>query len=281
MTASTVRIAVVAPANRVDPAVAARVVELCKSIYAARVALTFHPQCHLSAGHFAGDDDARAAAFIEVANDPSYDSVWFGRGGYGSGRIVEMALPKLSSAARRKTYLGYSDIGALLAALYGAGIGRVVHGPMPSDIVRVDGEAAVKRSLSFLVDHAAEAVEPTALSGTKCVAFNLATFASLVGTPLQPDLSGHVLMLEDVAEYMYRIDRMMFQITSNPGVRTVAGIKLGRFSEVPENDPPFLQTEVDVVQYWCRRAGIAYLGRADIGHDAQNKVVPFGATAIS
>ena len=281
MTSRTKRIAVVAPANRVDPAVAARVLALAKSVHGARVELVFHPQCHLSAGHFAGDDAARAAAFVEVANEPKFDAVWFGRGGYGSGRIAELALPKLTAAAKRKIYLGYSDIGALLAALYKEDIGRVVHGPMPSDIVRADGEAAVGRALSFLVDQPPETVEPTAWSGAKCAAFNLATFSSLVGTPLQPDLSGHVLMLEEVAEYMYRIDRMMFQIASNPGLRKLAGIKLGRCSQVPENDPPFLQTEVDVVQYWCTRSGIAYLGRADIGHDAENKVVPFGGMITS
>ena len=281
MASLTVRIAVVAPANRVDPTVAARVAALAKSVYGARAELVFHPQCHLSAGHFAGDDAARAAAFVEVANDATFDAVWFGRGGYGSGRIAEIALPKLTAAAGRKIYLGYSDIGAVLAALYKNEIGRAVHGPMPSDIVRTDGEAAVRRALSFLIDQQEEAVEPTASSGSKCVAFNLATFSSLIGTPLQPDLTDHVLMLEEVAEYMYRIDRMMFQIASNPALRKLKGIKLGRCSQVPDSDPPFLQTEVEVVQYWCARAGIAYLGRADIGHDAENKVVPFGEMITS
>lgn len=281
MTARTVRIAVVAPANRVDPSIAQRVAVIAKSAFAGRVELVFHPQCHLSSGHFAGDDAARAAALIEVANDAKFDAVWFGRGGYGSGRVVETVLPKLTAAARRKLYLGYSDLGTVLAAFYVNGIGRVAHGPMPSDLARDNGEAAVRRALSFLVDRLPETVEPTAWSGAKCVAFNLATFCSLIGTPWQPDLTGHVLMLEDVAEYMYRIDRMMFQITSNPGLRKLAGIKLGRCSQIPDNDPAFLQTEIEVVQSWCKRSGIPYLGRADIGHDAENKVVPFGGMLTS
>jgi muramoyltetrapeptide carboxypeptidase len=107
------------------------------------------------------------------------------------------------------------------------------------------------------------------------------TFSQLVGTPFQPDLSGHVLMLEEVSEYMYRIDRSLFHVTSNAAVRRVAGIRLGRCSAIPENDPDFGQTEVEVVQHWCRKSGIPYLGRADIGHDVGNTIVPFGGLQLA
>lgn len=271
-----VRIEVVAPANRLDPAIAERVKALASQLYSNRVALSFHPQCHLSSGHFAGDDAARAAAFLEVSNDPAIDAVWFARGGYGSCRILEAVLPRLNDSARRKTYLGYSDMGSLLGALYARGFPNLVHGPMPTDMAREGGEAAVRRALSHLVDRAPDALEPSLVSGGRSVAFNIKTFNELVGTPFQPDISGHVLMLEDVSEYMYSIDRSLFHITSNEGVRRAAGIRLGRVSAVPPNDPDFGKTEVQVVEYWCKRSGIPYLGRADIGHDADNKIVPFG-----
>jgi muramoyltetrapeptide carboxypeptidase len=245
------------------------------------VDLVFHPQCFRSAGHFAGTDAERAAAFVEVANDPSFDALWFGRGGYGSCRIAEEALSQLSQAARGKIYLGYSDAGVLLAGLYAKGFPAIVHGPMPADIARSGGEAAVARALSYLSNDAADAVEPSVASSGKVVAFNMMTFSQLIGTPLQPDLTGHVLMLEEVSEYMYRIDRSLFHITSNPAVRRVAGIRLGRCSAIPDNDPDFGQGEVDVVRHWCAKAGIPYLGRADIGHDADNKVVPFGGLATA
>ena len=240
------------------------------------VELHFHPQCFLSAGHFAGTDAERAAAFVEIANDASFDALWFGRGGYGSGRIAETALGQLTDAARAKTYLGYSDAGVLLAGLYGKGFPGVVHGPMPADINRSGGEAAVARALSYLATGAAETLEPSVAGSGKVAAFNLMTFSQLIGTPFQPDLAGHVLMLEEVSEYMYRIDRSLFHVTSNPAIRRVAGIRLGRCSAIPDNDPDFGQTEVEVVQHWCGKAGIPYLGRADIGHDAGNKIVPFG-----
>jgi muramoyltetrapeptide carboxypeptidase len=254
---------------------AERVTALAAQHYPA-IELAFHPQCFLLSGHFAGSDAERVASFVEVANDASFDALWFGRGGYGSCRMAEEALGKLNGAAAAKTYLGYSDAGALLAGLYARGFQSVVHGPMPADIVRTGGEAAVLRALSYLSTGAADTLELSVASSGKVAAFNMMIFSQLIGTLLQPDLAGHVLMLEEVSEYMYRIDRSLFHITSNPSVRRVAGIRLGRCSATPDNDPDFGQTEVEVVQHWCRKSGIPYLGRADIGHDASNKIVPFG-----
>ena len=186
------------------------------------------------------------------------------------------ALPRLTDEARAKTYLGYSDDGALLAGLYARGFRDVAHGPMPVDITREGGEAAVKRALACLVDRAPEALEPTSSSETPTAAFNIMILSHLLGTPLEPDLAGHVLMLEEVAEYMYRIDRALFHITCNPRIAPVAGIKLGRCSAIPQNDPDFGQNEDEIARTGASASGIPYLGRADIGHDVDNKVVPFG-----
>ena len=270
------RIAVVAPAARISDEIAARVGALAAQLYPQRLAeLFFHPQCFLTSGHFAGDDTARGDAFIAVANDPHFDAVWIGRGGYGSCRIAEAVIEQLATPARDKLYMGYSDAGNLLAALYRNGC-RVAHGPMPADILRPGGEAAVARGLAYLIERAPSALEPHVAAGAKAAAFNLTILSQMLGTPIEPDLTDHVLMLEEECEHMYRIDRYFFHITSNPAIRRVAGIRLGRCSNIPANVPDFAQTEEEVARTWCARAGIAYLGRADIGHDIDNKVVPFG-----
>ncbi|MGE5478621.1 MAG: LD-carboxypeptidase [Bacteroidales bacterium] len=266
----------VAPSNRVPPDLPAKLAALTARLYPDRAPeIRFHPQCFLSCGHFAGSDAERAAAFLEVANDPSIDVLWFGRGGYGSFRLTEAVLAGLQAPAGDKLYMGYSDAGAMLGALYGAGVGRVAHGPMPADLNRAGGEAAVARALAFLVEGNADALEPS-VAAAPTAAFNITILSHLIGTPMLPDLTGHVLMLEEIAEPMYRIDRALGQITSTPALRQVAGIKLGRCGDIPANDPDFMQDEEEVVRYWCARSGIAYLGRADIGHDVGNKVVPFG-----
>jgi muramoyltetrapeptide carboxypeptidase len=268
------RIGVVAPSTPIVQEAAERVTAIAAASFPG-VELVFHPQCFLSHNHFAGPDAVRAHAFVEVANDPDLDALWFARGGYGSCRIAEDVLAGLTSAAADKLYLGYSDAGYLLAGLYAGGIGRVAHGPMAYDVRRTDGEAAVERALAWMSMRDSTALEP-GLDETKSAAFNITVLSQLLGTPLQPDLTDHVLLIEDVGEYMYRTDRSMFHITSNPGVRKVRGIRLGRCSDVPENDRDFGETEEQVVRHWCERSGIPYLGRADIGHDAANKVVPFG-----
>ncbi len=272
MTRDRTRIGIVAPASRLAPDLAERVVQVAHDLYPGRVEVQVHPQCFLASGHFAGDDEARAQAFVEIANDPDFDAVWFARGGYGSGRIVASALPRLTEDAKRKTYLGYSDLGSLLGALYKSGFPKVAHGPMPADIARKGGEEAIGRALAWLVGRAPETLEPSVSPDAPAAAFNITILGHLIGTPFEPDLTGHVLMLEEVAEHMYRIDRDLLHITSHPPFRNVAGIRLGRCSAIPPNEPEFGQNAEEVARHWCAVSGIPYLGRADIG----NKIVPFG-----
>lgn len=279
MTNAKKRIALVCPGGPITRELAQQTGQIAARAHGDAVNLHFHDQCFLTEGHFAGTDAERSAAFLEVANDPKYDAVWFARGGYGACRLDDELFTKLNDAARQKTYLGYSDAGVLLARLYKEGIGRPVHGPMPTDLPRDGGAAAIMRALDFLISGEKAALEPTAASGEKTIAFNITVLASLASAQWMPSFAGHVVILEDVGEYLYRIDRSMFAVMNAPFMRGAAGVKLGRFSDIPENDRPFGHTAQEIVNYWCARAGIAYLGDADIGHDADNKVVPFGAMA--
>jgi muramoyltetrapeptide carboxypeptidase len=248
---------------------------LAESLYPGRAELVFHPQCFLTSGHFAGTDEQRANAFLEMANDSAFGAVWFARGGYGSGRIAEKAAANLKPAAREKLYLGYSDLGYMLAGLYKAGC-KIAHGPMPADLNRAGGEAAVTRALRYLVERAPDTLESNVSAEAPSMAFNITVLSHLLGTPVEPDFAGHVLMLEEVSEHHYRIDRALHHVTSQPSIRRAAGIRLGRCSLIPDNDPAFDEDEVQIARHWCEVSGIPYLGRADIGHDIDNKVVPFG-----
>lgn len=269
------RIAVVAPSSRFSEEAAARVTAIAARLHPG-LEIHFHPQCFFSHNHFAGTDAERADALVEAANDPAFDAIWFARGGYGAGRIAEGAIARLTEAARAKAWLGYSDAGYLLAGLYRAGFPDLAHGPMPQDALREGGEAAVARALSWLTARAADALEPGLSDGAPHAAFNLTVFGMVLGTPLEPDLAGHVLILEEVSEHMYRIDRALGHIAATPSARRIAGLRLGRCGEVPANEPDFGEDEEAVARFWCERAAIPYLGRADIGHDSANKVVPFG-----
>ena len=263
------RIAICAPSTPITRDVAERVSAIAAEF---PVELKFHDQCFVEDGHFAGGDEVRLAALIECANDPGIDAVWFAKGGYGTNRIAAQALAGFTEAARTKTFLGYSDCGYLLAGLYRRRIGLPVHGPMAVDVRRVGGDAAVRRALGWLSGDAA-GLEPSLDEG-RAVAFNLMTLAMLCGTELMPDLSGHVVLVEEVAEHLYAVDRLFFHVTQH--LRGIAGLRLGRISAVPENDRPFGSSAEDIAGDWCARAGIPFLGSADIGHDAANRIVPFG-----
>ncbi|KLI63677.1 LD-carboxypeptidase [Aurantiacibacter marinus] len=267
----TTRIAIVCPGKPLRQERADKVLALAVAEFP-QAELAFHPQCFLESGHFAGDDETRLAALLETANDPDVDAVWFGMGGYGACRIAGDAVAGMREAARSKTYLGYSDAGTILGALYREGIGKPVHGPLAGDIKREGGDDAVRRVLRYLSGKPVEL--EAGLDDRPTAAFNLMTLAMLAGTDLMPDLTDHVVMVEEVAEHLYAVDRLFFHITQH--LKGAAGIRLGRVSAVPENDRPFGSTAEDIARYWCEKSAIRYLGRADIGHDSQNAIVPFG-----
>jgi muramoyltetrapeptide carboxypeptidase len=265
-----IRVAICAPACPITHDDAAAVQELAQRWPG--IALHFHPQCFQSDGHFAGPDALRLAALVECANDPAFDAVWFARGGYGSNRIAQDALARLDAAAQGKAFLGYSDMGYLLGGLYREAIGQPVHAPMPADLRREGGADALARVFDWLSGNP-QGLEPS-LDDRPTVALNLTTLAMLAGTPLMPGLAGHVVMVEEVSEYLYAVDRLFFHASAHLG--GIAGLRLGRVSQVPENDRPFGAEAEEIARFWCDRHAIPFLGAADIGHDAANRIVPFG-----
>jgi len=266
------KIAVVAPSNPLSREAADQVQAIARA--RGDCELLVHPQCFLSNGHFAGSDGERLAALLEVMANPSVDAVWFARGGYGSNRIAEAAVRDVPQAARSKLFMGYSDTGFLLAALHKANL-SVAHGPMPQDAIRDGGESAVGRALDWLVGRDQASLEPRLRP--PAMAFNLTVLSKLLGTVLEPDFTGVELLVEEVSEHHYRIDRLMFHVTASANVRSAARIRLGRASDIPPNDPDFGADEQAIAAYWCEQAGIEMGESADIGHDSANKVVPFGA----
>jgi muramoyltetrapeptide carboxypeptidase len=269
------RIGVVAPARSIRRESSLRTAAFMALTYPQHEIL-FHPQCFYDAGHFAGTDAQRADAFLEFANDPAIDAIWFARGGYGSNRILEAVMPRLGPAARHKSYVGFSDMGFLLGALYAARIGRQAHGAMASSIGIDDKGDSAAWVLGWLIDGDRRGLEPGLADGRPAAAFNLAILTSMIGTKWLPDLTDHVLYIEEVDEPLYRIDRMLFQMAHATQLKGIAGIRLGQVTAVQENDPPFGETIDQMILRWCAEMGVPYLGRAEIGHVENNRVVPFG-----
>ncbi|APG63645.1 hypothetical protein LPB140_06140 [Sphingorhabdus lutea] len=263
-----------APATAIDHELGASLEAIVKRDYPL-LHLNIHPQCYANHGHFAGDDAARRDAFVSMANDPNIDIIWFAKGGYGSCRIAEEAAPLLTNAARQKIYIGYSDIGNMLSMLAKNKIGFPVHGPMPIDLSRVGGEAAVRRVLDWLSGSASIDAVLGRQFNEPLLPINLMTLSMLLGTNIMPDLSGHIVMVEDVGEYHYAIDRLFFHVIGNLKKMKAAGLMIGRFGAIPENDRAFGMDIEQMARYWCDKMDLPFLGHADMGHDVDNKIIPF------
>ena len=188
------KIAVVAPSCTLSRIAADRLEEVVRERGDCEIAV--HPQCFLADGHFAGTDRQRLDALREVMADASVDAIWFARGGYGSNRIAEAAAADIPEAARSKLYLGYSDAGFLHAGFHKAGL-QVAWGPMPQDLMREGGRAAVTRALDWIVRRDQSSLEPDL--HMPAMAFNLTVLAALLGTVLEPDFTGLDLLIEDVS----------------------------------------------------------------------------------
>jgi muramoyltetrapeptide carboxypeptidase len=136
--------------------------------------------------------------------------------------------------------------------------------------------------LGWLIDGDKRGLEPSLLTDKRpAAAFNLSILAALIGTPWLPDLTDHVLMIEEVDEPLYRIDRMLFQMAHATQLKGVAGIRLGQVTAVKDNGEAggnynFGETLDQMIVRWCNEMGVPYLGRAEIGHVRLNRVVPFG-----
>ena len=109
------------------------------------------------------------------------------------------------------------------------------------------------------------------------MAFNLTVLSNLLGTPLEPDFAGVDLLIEDVSEHLYRIDRTMFHVTASANIRRLARLRLGRIAGHSGKRPALsapMSRPLSRIGAAVRVS--AYGGRADIGHDVRNQVVPFG-----
>src|SRR3546814_20837972 len=89
------------------------------------------------------------------------------------------------------------------------------------------------------------------------------TLSMLLGTPLEPDLSGHILLVEAVSEYLYAFDRAFFHVASCLAPRGLAGLRLGRVTDVPQNDRPSGAAVQAISRAWWSRPRIPRLGRRD------------------
>jgi muramoyltetrapeptide carboxypeptidase len=233
--------------------------------------------------YLAGGDHYRLADLNRFASDDSIDAVWCIRGGYGAMRLLER-IDYDTWRRYPKTLIGYSDITALHAAI-GRHAGLVTfHGPT----ARAELTPFSRASLSAAIVEGSNPCGVAADALTLCfgrargplIGGNLALVASLIGTPYAPAFEGAILVLEDVNESVYRIDRMLTQLRLSGALEALAGIAFGQFTEIPaENDSDEGRPLLDLLQEVADRGSIPCLANIPVGHTTDQWTIPLGASA--
>ncbi|MEK9591579.1 MAG: LD-carboxypeptidase [Gammaproteobacteria bacterium] len=246
-------------------------------------------------GYLAGTDAQRAADLNAMFVDDEVDAIFCARGGYGAMRILPM-LDYTAIAANPKVLLGYSDITALISAIdRHAGL-ITFHGPIatqqytpytyqsfqdtlllhkrgievgaPPPFEAGPGRAERKNRLQTIVAGSAEG---------HLVGGNLSLISALMGTPYEPRFDGGILVLEDVDEAPYRVDRMLTQLRLAGVFERISGLVLGKFTDYSVGGPSLSMGRV--FEDLCGDIAIPVLRGLMIGHVKDQAVLPMGAMA--
>ena len=233
-------------------------------------------------GYLAGTDAERLLDLNAAIQDDRIDGIWCVRGGYGAIRLL--ADVDYDAIRRRpKALIGYSDITALHAAIAVRSGVATFHGPTArADLTEFSRDSLV-RAVTTQGDPCGSAAEARTLRGGRAegrlVGGNLALLAALAGTPFAPSYHGAILVVEDVGEATYRIDRMLRQLALSGALAKLAGIAFGQFTE--GSDPGDASSrELDaVLREAADFAGVPAVAGVPVGHVADQWTIPLGARA--
>ncbi len=229
-------------------------------------------------GYLAGTDTARRDRLAAAWLDPECRAILCVRGGYGGMRLLEDW--QWSGISTPKWLIGFSDITALLWSLAQDGIVGV-HGPLLTTLAD-EPEWSQDRLFQLVTGEPVPSLSGDSWTGGvatgRLFPGNLTVATHLLATPIQPDLTGVILAIEDVGEAPYRIDRLLTHWRLTGILSQVAGIAIGRFSQCdpPTGVPSF--TVAEVLRDRLSDLQIPIVANLPFGHDGCNAALPVGIT---
>ena len=230
-------------------------------------------------GYLAGSDAQRRA---DLDQHPTPPLLACARGGWGAARLLEHPWPW-----RPGWLLGFSDITALLCSRLAQGVGGGVHGPLVTTLAD-EPDWSQQRLQELLFDQVAPDLQGTTWVGGQAqgplVTVNLTVASHLLGSTHLPDLKGRILVIEDVGEAPYRLDRMLTHWRLTGSLQGLAGLALGRFSGC---DDPNLSADAEqtfsleqVLKERTLDLGIPVISGLPVGHGpGGNAALPMGVPA--
>ena len=229
---------------------------------------------------FAGTDELRASDMQRFLDDTNIKAIFAARGGYGTIRIIDR-LDFSSFRIQPKWIIGFSDITVLHSHIQAVYKTESIHGQMPLTIA--DGSSVSLQTLRKALFN--EALDYTYISAIKnrsgkanavLMGGNLTLMVMMTGSVSEQDYSGKILFLEDVGEYLYSIDRMMWNLKRSGKLTNLKGLIVGSFSEMKDNDIPFGQTAEQIIMEHVKEFDFPVCFNFPAGHINDNRALIFG-----
>jgi muramoyltetrapeptide carboxypeptidase len=262
--------------------------ELQAAEYAAEVFNNWGYRVHLgitvgtSFHNFSAPDELRLEELQDMLDDPEIKAIVFGRGGYGMVCILD----KLDFKKFRKNpkwICGYSDVTALHTHIHQQFKIPTLHSVMCSGIrpetennVYIDSLRQALRGKNYRYSFEPHELNRTGKAAGIVIGGNLAMLATLSGTPSQPDTKDKILVIEDVGEYRYNIDRMMYNLKRAGWLDELAGLIIGSFTDPQETTTPFGQNEFEIIQNIVKDYDYPVAYNFPVGHGNANFTLKLG-----
>lgn len=247
--------------------------------------VTFGANLLAEQNQFAGSDVQRIADLQEAINNPEIEAILCARGGYGTVRLLD-AVDFSALHSNPKWIIGYSDVTALHNHLH-TNVGlQSLHATMPinfpKDGIAIPATMSLRAALfgngnSYRFD--AHSLNRVGTVTAPVVGGNLSMLYSLTGTNSDLNTAGKILFIEDLDEYLYHVDRMMWNLEKCGMLRNLAGLIVGGMTDMNDNAVPFGQTAEEIIAERVARYNYPVCVGFPAGHIADNRAIVLGAEA--
>ncbi|MCK5280405.1 MAG: LD-carboxypeptidase [Cyclobacteriaceae bacterium] len=231
---------------------------------------------------FAGTDEQRIEDFQQMISDPKIKAIFILRGGYGSTRIIDQ-INFSPLKTDPKWICGFSDVTAIHLHLNNLGIASI-HSPMPSFFYAIDQKSLHwfkdlifgKKPKCIINNHK---LNRQGVATGKLTGGNLSIICHTIGTKSEIATRDHILFMEDVGEQLYHLDRMMVQLKRAGILKDLAGLIVGQFSDMKDNEDVFGYDANEIIYSHTKEFDYPIAFNFPIGHTNENYAIPVGLEA--
>ena len=234
--------------------------------------------------YFSGTDEERCKDLQRMMNDKHIDAILCGRGGYGMGRIIDK-LDFTTFVKHPKWIIGFSDITVLHCHLFSNYKIASLHAPMAAAFNDGEFKNQYIESLHDAIlgkkaDYKTEGniLDQEGKAKGILIGGNLSLLANVIGTSSDFKTKNKILFIEEVGEYIYAVDRMMYQLKRSGKLENLKGLIIGRFSDMKDTTIPFGQTVEDAIKDLVKDYDYPVCFGFPVSHDKENYALKIGVT---